>query len=312
MPVLNRADTLEKAICSVLEQQYENLEFLIIDGGSTDGTVDIIKRYEKHLAFWHSKPDGNAIIATNIGITKATGELIAIFMADDWYEQGTFHRIAYAYQTNPDADIITCGGRIVNYDEKNQAYKTILSYTQARKLELTFYNICFAVSAICCRFIKHSLYERIGLFKATNSAGRPLLTNDKEFLLRAMLQKVKNIYVDHLGHTYFAHPLSFSFASDQPNAERHCAEHMEIAEDYLQKHTLTWKERRFFIYWYNEQSARVTLYKLLKKQFSLAFEAIKNGLMKYHLIWLLTFCHTTIKIAAKRSFRFLHRKISRG
>src|SRR2546427_12958086 len=89
MPVLNRERMIEKAIRSVLEQRYENLELIIIDGGSQDKTVDVIKRYEKHLAYWHSRPDGGAAVGLNIGIEKATGDLIVLLMADDWYERGS-------------------------------------------------------------------------------------------------------------------------------------------------------------------------------------------------------------------------------
>src|SRR5438132_12149669 len=93
MPVFNRRDTIEKALRSVIEQQYSNLELIIIDGGSTDGTVDIIQKYEKYITYWHSKPDGNAVIASNMGIEKASGELLAFLMSDDWYEQGIFKAI---------------------------------------------------------------------------------------------------------------------------------------------------------------------------------------------------------------------------
>lgn len=306
MPVLNRADTVEKAIRSVLDQQYENLEFIILDGGSSDDTVEIIKRYEQHLAFWQSEPDDGAVFATNAGIKKATGDLIAIFMADDWYELETFKKIASAYQANPDADMITCGGRIVTYDERLQTYKSLWTYTRERTLALNFYNICFAVSAICCRFIKRSFYQRIGLYTTSDFYGKHYLTNDKEFLLRAVLHQVKNVFVDHLGHTYLAHKESSSFANNQANALRYCEEHMQIAETYLKK-DLSLKYKLLLIYWYNEQSTRVILYKLLNHHAAPALKTAQEGFKKYHIVWLITFCSTTCKIVMKKSLRYLRK-----
>lgn len=79
----NAADTLEKTIQSVLGQTYRNIEYIIIDGGSTDGTVEIIRRYADRLGYWVSEPDGGIYDAMNKGIERATGEWILFLGADD-------------------------------------------------------------------------------------------------------------------------------------------------------------------------------------------------------------------------------------
>ena len=75
----NVASSIEKTMLSVLNQTYKNLEYIIIDGNSTDGTVDIIKSYAERLTFWISEPDNGIYDAMNKGIVKATGEVL-IFM----------------------------------------------------------------------------------------------------------------------------------------------------------------------------------------------------------------------------------------
>jgi glycosyltransferase involved in cell wall biosynthesis len=83
--VYNGVSTLEQTILSVINQTYKNIEYIIIDGGSTDGTVDIIKKYENHLAYWVSESDKGIYDAMNKGIDKATGEWIAMLNSDDRY-----------------------------------------------------------------------------------------------------------------------------------------------------------------------------------------------------------------------------------
>jgi glycosyltransferase involved in cell wall biosynthesis len=81
--VRNGAQYLEEAICSVLEQGYPNLEYIVVDGLSTDGSVDIIKKYEKHLAWWVTQKDKNVYEALNTGFTKSSGQIMGWLNASD-------------------------------------------------------------------------------------------------------------------------------------------------------------------------------------------------------------------------------------
>ncbi len=102
---LNQRAYLEKTIRSVLGQKYPNLEYIIIDGGSTDGTLEVIRRFESHLSYWISEPDNGQAEAINKGFSKATGEIISWLNADDTYTEGALWEWVKAVLRYPKADV---------------------------------------------------------------------------------------------------------------------------------------------------------------------------------------------------------------
>jgi len=92
-PSFNQGRFLEETILSVLNQEYPNLEYLIIDGGSTDETVDVIRRYEDRINFWVSEKDRGQVHAINKGIEKTTGDIFGFINSDDVYLPGTFDTV---------------------------------------------------------------------------------------------------------------------------------------------------------------------------------------------------------------------------
>lgn len=96
-PNFNQGSFLEKAILSVLNQNYTNLEYIIIDGGSTDQSVEIIKKYQNRLSYWLSEKDRGQSDAINKGLSKVTGDIVAWIGSDDWYEDNVFHQVAQEF-----------------------------------------------------------------------------------------------------------------------------------------------------------------------------------------------------------------------
>jgi glycosyltransferase involved in cell wall biosynthesis len=107
-PSFNQAQFLEETILSVLNQRYPNLEYIIIDGRSTDGSVDVIKRYEDRLAFWVSESDRGQAHAINKGLAKSTGEIVAFINSDDLYLPGALARVAEHFAKSPECGWL-CG-----------------------------------------------------------------------------------------------------------------------------------------------------------------------------------------------------------
>ena len=118
-PSFNQGKFLEKTILSVLEQDYPNLEYIIIDGGSTDSSVEIIKKYEQHLSYWVSEPDRGQSHAINKGFAKTTGEILGWLNSDDWYYPGALRAVAEAFANNPKTGAVVGIGDFY-YEEFNR------------------------------------------------------------------------------------------------------------------------------------------------------------------------------------------------
>ena len=195
-PCYNHAEFLEKTILSVLAQDYPNLELIIVDGGSTDGSVDVIKRYEKHLAHWVSEKDRGQSHAINKGFHKASGDVLTWLNSDDCLERGALHLIADHVQRYPEAGAFVGHGRIVDMAGKEVYYR--------KAGELTFERFCQWLDGgdflqPSC-FFKREAWELIGpLDEQTHIAF------DVDYWLRMAKKGVQFQAVDALLSTSLAH-----------------------------------------------------------------------------------------------------------
>jgi glycosyltransferase involved in cell wall biosynthesis len=111
-PSYNQGKFLEETILSVLNQNYEPLEYIIIDGGSTDESVDVIRRYEHHLSYWVSEKDRGQVHAINKGIERATGDIFAFVNSDDVYLPGALHAALSRFEQDPTCEWL-CGDTLM-------------------------------------------------------------------------------------------------------------------------------------------------------------------------------------------------------
>lgn len=116
--VYNGVATIEHAIRSVIEQNYDNIEYIVIDGGSTDGTVDILRHYDVHLDYWRSEPDDGIYDAMNKGIALASGDVVGFLNADDLFANETvLEQVAAAFR---DATLDACFADMVYVSRDNR------------------------------------------------------------------------------------------------------------------------------------------------------------------------------------------------
>lgn len=116
-PSYNQGQFIEETILSVLNQNYPNLEYIIIDGGSTDGTVDIIKKYASHLTFWVSEQDKGQADAINKGLALCSGDIFNWLNSDDYLEPGVLHKIAAGFE---DEDVDLLAGSVRNFSNRGE------------------------------------------------------------------------------------------------------------------------------------------------------------------------------------------------
>lgn len=199
--VLNAATTIERALTSVFEQQHSLVELLVLDGGSTDGTLDIIRRYEARIAYWRSFPDGGPEYAIKEGTDRASGDVICLLPADDWFEPGALDQVAREFAADPDLDVLSCGARIVHYEE-GERLVVDAEFLDPEDLEFDISNLVRGV-VTGGRFVRRRIYRQLGGYNPDFH-----MSNDLEFLVRVCLARPKAKVLPQLIYTYRRHPAS--------------------------------------------------------------------------------------------------------
>ncbi len=159
-PSYNQVRYLEDTIQSVIQQDYQNLEYIIVDGGSTDGSPDVIERYQDKLAWWVSEKDQGQADAINKGFRKATGEVIAWLNSDDLYLPGVISAAVELFQKNPDAGVIY--GDAVSADADGRLLNELRFRNCGTRDFLQFNIICQPAV-----FMKRSIVEKVGYLDPT-------------------------------------------------------------------------------------------------------------------------------------------------
>lgn len=179
-PSFNQAKFIEQTIKSILDQGYPNLEYIVIDGGSTDGTVDILKRYADRLQ-WVSEPDGGQSDGINKGLRRATGDIVGYVNSDDLLLPGSLHRVNAFFRDHANVSWMTGRCRIIDEQGKDVAglarqYKDFLLRHYSRNM-LLMINFIAQMST----FWRRSAYERVGEFSTEQH-----LVMDYDYWLRLL------------------------------------------------------------------------------------------------------------------------------
>lgn len=154
-PSYQQGEFLEQTLLSVLDQDYPNLEYLVMDGGSTDDSVEIIRRHESRLAHWQSEPDGGQAAAVREGLAQSSGEIMAWLNSDDLIFPGTLAYVADYFRQNPDVDVVY-GHRIIINERGYETGRWILPSHDSELLPWADFI------PQECTFWRREIYEKVG------------------------------------------------------------------------------------------------------------------------------------------------------
>lgn len=184
----NSVKTIERTIKSVLKQAYDELEYIIVDGGSTDGTLDIIRKYKMNLSVWISEPDKGLYDAMNKGLAKASGDVFAFLNSDDYYTENVLSRVSEYFQTG-DVDMVSGNMYICAEGTVEKAV-----YDKSSKENL-FFGVMYPHPAL---FAKRELYLKYGGFDTSYK-----IAADSDWVMKVCLGGAKVLCVDDY-FTYFS------------------------------------------------------------------------------------------------------------
>jgi glycosyltransferase involved in cell wall biosynthesis len=175
-PSYKQGQFLEETIRSVLLQGYPNLEYIIIDGGSTDGSVEIIRRYESRLAYWVSEPDGGQSEALNQGFARTSGAILGWLNSDDRFRPGAIASAVTAFAANPQAGVVY--GDCIEIDETG---KHLRNY-KARAFDLRRQLVAQMIPQPAA-FFRRTVWEKVGPLRTDLH-----YTMDRDFWNRTALE----------------------------------------------------------------------------------------------------------------------------
>jgi glycosyltransferase involved in cell wall biosynthesis len=223
-PSFNQAVFLERTIQSVLSQDYPNLEYIIIDGGSTDGSVDIIKKYAGKLAYWVSEKDNGQTHAINKGFRRASGDIVAWLNSDDEYCPGALKTVARTFMEDKELDVVF--GNRLTIDENENILRDD-RHTRYTFAALVLYGMIISQPAA---FWKRRLLEQFGYLDESMR-----FAMDYEFFCR-IGEHIKTKHV----RMHFAKFRRQSSSKTSNIIDVGRAEHRQISEKYLKEACKGW------------------------------------------------------------------------
>jgi len=184
--VYNGEKYLENAILSVAAQAGSRFEYIVVDGGSTDGTVDIIKKHEGKIDKWISEPDEGIYDAMNKGIRMAAGQVIGILNADDELNPGVLEKVAAEFKRSKDLDYLY--GYVERMTTSGTVYDIADSLHPEQMDKRKYNQIPIPHGAL---FVKKQMFEELGYYKTSY-----VINSDYDFILRLINQNKKGIRLD--------------------------------------------------------------------------------------------------------------------
>jgi glycosyltransferase involved in cell wall biosynthesis len=236
IPVLNREKTIAEAIASVVNQTYADWELIVVDGGSTDRTIEITEKFAKcdNRIKICSRMGMKEYEAINYGIKIARGDIIGILNSDDYYDNKAFERVAEIFSGDSTLDVICPKVRVV------VDYGDTIVTEKAVQTDLDFYNIVFEAPYEPARFFRKRVFDKVGLIDESYR-----YSGERELLIRMSLRRdVKWIKIPDILYIYRRHSESGTSSLNRYSALRYLPEHYRMFKKLLASRLLNHEQRK--------------------------------------------------------------------
>jgi len=277
---LNRREFIGAAIESVLAQDYPEYEHWIIDGGSSDGTLEVLKRYP-HLNVL-SEPDRGVYDAWNKGIDRARGDVVSILNSDDVYASGALHSCARILATSPSVPVVSGGCQIFRMSRLGTAVE-MHRYQDPKRYQLSLRNATVGLPIINSRFFRRSLFDEIGRFDLTYA-----VASDREFLIRAALKGIQDVSTPEIFYRYCWHGGSLTMNAGNRSLLKGIDEGLKMIQKIRASRSLQADDDKTLQKWRRELQATMVLVHTVMKERETALTLAKQALLADPR-WLFTF-----------------------
>lgn len=291
-PVLNRAGMIAEAIASVRGSADMAIEHIVVDAGSTDGTLDVVGRHDQVRLI--TAPGSGIYEALNIGIKAASGTVIGHLNSDDLLPDGALDAVATAFAENPEAESVRGVARYTVLDARGGAIddaRLNADYPPA----LTLADIVDGHLSINAIFTRADAYRRIGLYDETLP-----LAADREWLLRAYLMGLRIHQIGSRTYLYRRHPQSLTLDPARANARRLRREALDIAARYLRRRDLPPAVRSACLRWHAKNAFMLSAGLLGVAQPAAEPMAVLSRCFAVDGLWPLRLMHQLPALAARR------------
>ena len=273
-PSFNRADLIGQAIESVINQGYPELEHIVMDAGSTDGTASVLGSYP-HLTT-RIEPDRGLYDAINHGLQIASGEIIGLLNSDDYYEPGIFSEIAGIFELRREIDAVI--GTAGTFESTSSGEELVDQYPSISADGLLD-GLIFGAPAINAWFFRRHVFERVGNFDLVYPVGA-----DRDFLIRLYLAGFQPAYTDRILYHYRKHPGSLTINQGPDAQERNLMENRRLAQKYMSKIHADAALQKLSLRWHDLTSIELMILYARQRRKRDLTNVIRTA-VKYHSIW---------------------------
>jgi glycosyltransferase involved in cell wall biosynthesis len=269
-PCLNRAELIGPTIESVIAQDYSDFEHWIIDGGSTDGTLDLLKRY-RHLRLV-SEADRGVYDAMNKGIRLATGEVLILLNSDDLLARGAFSLVADIFRNAVGTMIVSAGCQI--FQSRSDGVEIEMHrYDDPRRNALSLRNVTIGTPNINARFFRRKVFEQIGEFDLAYP-----IAADRDFLIRVALRQLPDAPIAKVLYRYRWHAGSLTMNAGSDSLLSGMGDSRRIIARSIQKTSVNREQLACFNQWGRECQATEVMIYVVQGRFREALSTWLRGL----------------------------------